>query len=155
VTGNANNIGEFRTPTLRNVGLRGPYFHDGHFATLEEVVDFYNRGGDFNAPNIDHNLIRPLDLSPQQRSDLVAFLRGALTDPGVALGASPFDGPILYTESNRVPQITGNGTQGAGGNIPQVTAIEPPLVGNPSFTVGVSNALGGAQAVLVINSADP
>ena len=71
VTGNANNIGEFRTPSLRNVGLRGPYFHDGHFATLEEVVAFYNRGGDFDAPNIDHNLIRPLGLSPQQQSDLV------------------------------------------------------------------------------------
>jgi cytochrome c peroxidase len=155
VTGNANNIGEFRTPSLRNVGLRGPYFHDGHFATLEEVVEFYNRGGDFNAPNIDHNLIRPLNLSAQQKSDLVSFLRGALTDARVTTGTAPFDRPILYTESNRVPQMTGNGTQGTGGNIPQVTAIEPPLVGNPSFTVGVSNALGDAPAVLVIGSTDP
>jgi cytochrome c peroxidase len=155
VTGNANNIGEFRTPSLRNAGLRGPYFHDGHFATLEEVVAFYNRGGDFNAPNIDHNLIRPLGLSPQQQSDLVSFLRGALTDARVTTGTTPFDRPILYTESNRVPQITGSGTPGAGGNIPQVTAIEPPLVGNPGFTVGVSNALGDAPAVLVIGSTDP
>jgi len=155
VTGNNNNIGEFRTPSLRNVGLRGPYFHDGHFAALEDVVDFYNRGGDFDAPNINHNLIRPLNLSPQQKSDLVAFLRGALTDPRVVAGAAPFDRPTLYSESNRVPQITGNGTQGAGGNIPRATAIEPPLAGNPSFTVAVSNALGGAQAVLVIDSSDP
>ena len=155
VTGNTNNIGEFRTPSLRNVGLRGPYFHDGHFATLEEVVDFYNRGGDFNAPNIDHNLIRPLNLSPQQKSDLIAFLRGALTDPRVVAGAAPFDRPTLYSESNRVPQITGSGTSGTGGNVPRVTAIEPPLAGNPSFTVGVSNALGGAPAVLVIDNSDP
>src|SRR5438128_8029546 len=155
VTGNTNNIGEFRTPSLRNVGLRGPYFHDGHFATLEEVVDFYNRGGDFNAPNIDHNLIRPLNLSPQQKSDVIAFLRGALTDPRVLAGAAPFDRPTLYSESNRVPQITGSGTSGTGGNVPRVTAIEPPLAGNPSFTVGVSNALGGAPAVLVIDSNDP
>src|SRR5216684_1709232 len=155
VTGNANNIGEFRTPSLRNVGLRGPYFHDGHFATLEEVVDFYSRGGDFNAPNIDHNLIRPLGLSPQQKSDLVAFLSGALTDPRAAAGTAPFDRPVLYTESNRVPQVTGSGTPGAGGNTPQVSAIEPPLVGNPNFSVGVSNALGGATAVLVIGSTDP
>src|SRR5438876_199371 len=155
VTGNTNNIGEFRTPSLRNVGLRGPYFHDGHFAALEEVVDFYNRGGDFNAPNVDHNLIRPLNLSPQQKSDLVAFLRGALTDPRVIAGTAPFDRPTLYSESNRVPQITGSGLPGAGGNIPRVIAIEPPLAGNPSFTVGVSNALGGAQAVLVIDSNDP
>jgi cytochrome c peroxidase len=155
VTGNANNIGEFRTPSLRNVGLRGPYFHDGHFQTLEEVVAFYNRGGDFDAPNINHNLIRPLGLNPQQQADLVAFLRNALTDPRVVAGTAPFDRPTLYSESNRVPVITGSGTPGSGGNIPQATAVEPPVVGNPSFTVGVSNALGGAQAVLVIDSNDP
>ncbi|HEV8588331.1 MAG TPA: cytochrome c peroxidase, partial [Pyrinomonadaceae bacterium] len=63
VTGNPNDIGEFRTPSLRDVGLRGPYFHNGRFATLEDVVEFYNRGGDFDAPNINHNLIRPLNLT--------------------------------------------------------------------------------------------
>ncbi|HJZ83316.1 MAG TPA: cytochrome c peroxidase, partial [Pyrinomonadaceae bacterium] len=155
VTGNANNIGEFRTPSLRNVGLRAPHFHNGRMATLEDVVAFYNRGGDFDAPNINHNLIRPLGLNAQQQSDLVAFLRNALTDPRVLAGSAPFDRPTLYSESNRVPVITGNGTQGSGGNIPQVTAIEPALVGNPNFTVGVTGALGGASAVLVINSNDP
>jgi hypothetical protein len=155
VTGNANNMGEFRTPSLRNVGLRGPYFHNGHFATLEQVVAFYNRGGDFDAPNINHNLIRPLGLSPQQQSDLVAFLRNALTDPRVLAATAPFDRPTLYSESNRVPQITGIGTQGSGGAVPQRVAIEPPVVGNSSFTVGVTNALGGASAVLVIDSNDP
>jgi len=155
VTGNTNNIGEFRTPSLRNVGLRGPYFHNGRLAALEDVVAFYNRGGDFDAPNINHNLIRPLGLSPQQQSDLVAFLRNALTDPRVLAATAPFDRPTLYSESNRVPTITGAGTQGAGGNTPQATAIEPALVGNPNFTVGVTNALGGASAVLVIDSNDP
>jgi cytochrome c peroxidase len=155
VTGNTNNIGEFRTPSLRNVGLRGPYFHNGRFAALEDVVAFYNRGGDFDAPNINHNLIRPLGLSPQQQSDLVAFLRNALTDPRVQAATAPFDRPTLYSESSRVPAITGSGTQGSGGNTPQVTAIEPALAGNPNFTVGVTNALGGAEAVLVIDSNDP
>jgi cytochrome c peroxidase len=155
VTGNTNNIGEFRTPSLRNVGLRGPYFHNGRLATLEDVVAFYNRGGDFDAPNINHNLIRPLGLTPPQQSDLVAFLRNALTDPRVLAGAAPFDRPTLYSESSRVPTITGNGTQGSSGNIPEATAIEPALAGNPNFTVGVNNALGGASAVLVIDSNDP
>jgi len=155
VTNNANNLGEFRTVSLRNVGLRAPYFHTGQFATLEEVVDFYNRGGDFDAPNIDRNRIRPLGLSAQQRSDLVAFLRNALTDPRVAAGQAPFNRPLLYTESTRVPQLTGAGTPGSGGGVPVMTAIEPPLVGNPSFTVAVSNALGGAQAVLVVDTNDP
>ena len=155
VTGNANNLGEFRTVSLRNVALRAPYFHNGRFATLEEVVDFYNRGGDFDAPNIDRNRIRPLGLSAQQRADLVAFLRNALTDQRVAAGSAPFERPMLYTESTRVPALTGAGTPGSGGNVPALTAVEPPLVGNPSFTVAVSNALGGAQAVLVVDSRDP
>lgn len=155
VTGNTNNMGEFRTPSLRNVGLRGPYMHNGDFAALEDVVEFYNRGGDFDAGNINRNLIRPLNLSAQQKSDLLAFLRRPLTDPRVAAGTGQFDRPMLYSESSRVPQVTGSGTVGTGGNVPQVTAIEPPVVGNPSFTVGVSNALGGTQAVLVIDSNDP
>ena len=155
VTGDPNDMGEFRTPSLRNVSLRGPYFHAGRFATLEEVVDFYNRGGDFDAANINRNLIRPLNLSPQQKSDLLAFLRRPLTDPRVAAGIGQFDRPLLYSESSRVPQIVAAGTSGSGALVPQVTAIEPPVVGNPSFTVGISNALGGAQAVLVIDSNDP
>ena len=155
ITGNVNEIGEFRTASLRNVSLRGPYFHNGSKATLTDVVEFYNRGGDFDAPNINHNLIRPLNLTAQQKLDLIAFLSRPLTDPRVASASAPFDRPTLYSESNRVPQIVGTGTAGSGGNIPQVAAIEPPLLGNPNFTVGVSRALGQAQAVLVINSSDP
>src|SRR5207247_1884342 len=113
VTGNANNIGEFRTPSLRNVGLRGPYFHDGHFQALEEVVAFYNRGGDFNAPNIDHNLIRPLGLNPQQQPDLVAFLRNALSELRVITGTPSFDRPTVYSESSRVQKLTGAGARDA------------------------------------------
>jgi cytochrome c peroxidase len=155
VTNNPNDLGAFRTVSLRNVGLRAPYFHNGRFAALEDVVNFYDRGGDFDAPNVDHNRIRPIGLSAQQKSDLVAFLRNALTDPRVAAGQAPFDRPVLYTESSRVPQITGTGAAGSGGLVPQVSAIEPPLAGSTSFTVGVSGGLGGAQAVLVIDGSDP
>ena len=58
VTGNPEHRGQFRTPTLRNVELRAPYMHNGRFQTLEEVIDFYDRGGDFDAPNIDRGNIR-------------------------------------------------------------------------------------------------
>ena len=155
VTGNPDENGRFKTPTLRNVELHAPYMHNGRFGTLEEVIEFYNRGGDHDAPNIDRGVIRPLNLSTEEKADLVAFLKRPLTDPRVRDELPPFDRPTLYTETDRVPQITGTGVAGAGGHIPQPTAIEPPLVGNPSFTVAVSKALGGAQAVLVINSTDP
>ncbi len=154
VTGNTNDRGRFKTPNLRNVELRAPYMHNGQFATLEEVVEFYNRGGDFNAPNKDPR-VRPLNLTVEQRADLVAFLKRPLTDPRVAGELPPFDRPQLYTESNRVPVITGTGRAGSGGIIPQAIAIEPPIIGNPSFTVAVSKAIGNAQAVLVIDSIDP
>ena len=154
VTGNVNDRVRFKTPTLRNIELRAPYMHNGRFATLEEVVEFYNRGGDFDAPNVN-NLIRPLNLTTQQKADLVAFLKRPMTDQRVKNELPPFDRPQLYTESTRVPVITGDGRAGSGDILPQVMAIEPPIVGNPSFTVAVSRALGNAQAVLVIDSNDP
>jgi cytochrome c peroxidase len=154
VTGLVNDRAKFKTPSLRNVELRGPYMHNGGLATLEDVVDFYNRGGDFNAPNKDPR-VRPRGLNNQQRADLVAFLKRPFTDPRVRDELPPFDRPQLYSESGRVPVVTGAGRAGSGGILPQAMAIEPPMVGNPSFTVAVSRGLGGAQAVLVIDSNDP
>lgn len=71
----------YRTPTLRNVALTAPYMHDGSLATLEDVVEFYDRGG---VPNegLDPRL-RPLGLTARERSDLVAFLE-SLTSPAAA-----------------------------------------------------------------------
>ena len=154
VTGNNGDLGRFRVPSLRNVDQRGTFFHNGRFDTLEQIVAFYNRGGDFNAPNKDPD-VRPRGLNPQQQADITAFLRRPWTDPRVASELPPFDRPTLYTQSNRVPAITGTGVAGSNARIPQPMAIEPPLLGNPSFTVAVSNALGGATAVLVIDSSDP
>ncbi|WKZ66796.1 MAG: cytochrome c peroxidase [Flavobacteriales bacterium] len=83
VTGNPMDMGAFKTPTLRNVALTAPYMHDGRFATLEEVVEFYNSGVQHSA-SLDPIMTKPgtgttLALTPQQKADLVAFLH-ALTD---------------------------------------------------------------------------
>lgn len=154
VTGNNNDRGEFRVPSLRNVELRKSFFHNGRFTTLEDVVAFYNRGGDFNAPN-KPGIIRPLGLNANQRADLVAFLKRPLTDPRVATESERFDRPMLYMESSRVPQVTGVGRAGSGAITPQIRSISPPLVGNPNFTVSLAGALGNAQATLVISETDP
>lgn len=155
VTNFEDDRGKFKTPPLRNVELHAPYMHNGRFQTLEEVVEFYNRGGDFDADNIDRGIIRPLNLSPEEKAALVAFMKRPLTDERVKNELPPFDKPTLYSESVRVPQVYGTGRAGSGGNVPQVKAIEPPVVGNPSFTVAVSRGLGNAQAVLAIDSNDP
>lgn len=154
VTSNPADRGAMKTPGLRNVELHAPYFHNGRFNTLEEVIDFYNRGGDFNAPNKDPRM-QPLNLTPQQRNALAAFLRRPLTDPRVAAESPPFDRPMLYTESDRVPRIEGSGRAGSGGFIPEIMAIEPPFMGNPSFTIALYAGLGGAAATLCLDTSDP
>jgi len=81
VTGQNEDWGRFRTPTLRNVAVTAPYFHDGSAATLADVVEFYDKGGKPNR-NLDQALL-PLKLSPQQKQDLVRFLE-SLTSSGIA-----------------------------------------------------------------------
>lgn len=153
-TGNNGDRGAMRTPTLRNVALRPPYMHNGEIATLEEVIEFYDRGGDFAAPN-KNPLIVPLNMTAQEKAALLAFMTRPLTDPRAAAETAPFDRPHLYTESNRVPHVEGTGIAGGGGLEPQVVALEPPYAGNPGCTVGVWGALGGAAAVLAIADSDP
>jgi cytochrome c peroxidase len=72
VTKKAADRGKFKTPTLRGLALTAPYMHDGSLKTLQEVVEFYNKGGVAN-PNLD-GLMKPLNLSKQEVRDLVAFL---------------------------------------------------------------------------------
>lgn len=64
--------GAFKTPTLRDVARTAPYMHDGTLATLDEVVDYYDRGGNPN-PFLDTEL-RPLRLSVTEKKALAAFL---------------------------------------------------------------------------------
>jgi cytochrome c peroxidase len=73
VTVQTEDIGAFKTPTLREVALTAPYMHDGSVATLEEVVDFYDRGGVAN-PYLDP-LVQPLQLTREEKRALLAFLR--------------------------------------------------------------------------------
>ena len=155
ITGLTDDNARFKTPSLRNVLLRAPYFHNGRKESIETVIELYRRGGDFDAPNINRDLIHPLEISNEERANLAAFLKRPLVDPRVQNEEAPFDRPQLYTESTRVPVITGVGRAGAGSIVPVPTALEPPLVGNPSFTVAVSRGLGGAAAVLVIDANDP
>ena len=82
-TGNADDVGKFRTPSLRNIAVSAPYMHDGSIDTLPAVIDHYAAGGraartDGPPPQRSH-LVKGFTLSDAERSDLVAFLR-SLTD---------------------------------------------------------------------------
>jgi cytochrome c peroxidase len=86
--------GAFKVPSLRNVELTGPYMHNGGMKSLEEVVDFYNRGGNLDNPHHFATLVFPQGLSEANKKDLVAFLK-SLTDPRVRWERAPFDHPQL------------------------------------------------------------
>jgi cytochrome c peroxidase len=76
IDGKVYHKGAFKTPTLRDLARRGPYMHDGSLATLEEVVDYYDRGGNQN-PHLDENILA-LHLSEAEKKALLAFLRTGL-----------------------------------------------------------------------------
>lgn len=94
ITGNPNDDGKFKVPSLRNIELTGPYMHDGRFTNLEQVVEFYNSGVVDN-PNLSPPLRLPpppgqqvgpplrMNWTAQQKAALVAFLK-TLSDPNLA-----------------------------------------------------------------------
>ena len=73
VTREPGRRGAFRTPTLREIAATAPYMHDGSLATLEDVIDYYDRGGRPN-PHLDPE-IRPLQLTSEEKRSVAAFLR--------------------------------------------------------------------------------
>jgi cytochrome c peroxidase len=105
ITGRDQDKGVFKVPSLRNIELTAPYMHDGRFATLEDVVEFYNSGVVAN-PNLPPPLRVPtppgappgpprrLNLTADQKAALVAFLK-TLTDPPVTTEVK-FSDPFNY-----------------------------------------------------------
>ena len=79
--------GAFKTPTLREIARTAPYMHDGSLKTLEEVVEFYAKGGVPN-PQLDEEIF-PLTLTAQDKQDLVTFLKEGLASPSYPLIAPP------------------------------------------------------------------
>jgi len=87
ITDSVDDLGAFKTSTLRNIAVTAPYMHDGSIATLRDVVVHYNNGGVTTEGDPVNDFlsggIRPLDLTDQQIDDLVAFLE-SLTSPAFA-----------------------------------------------------------------------
>ena len=73
ITKKESDKGAFKTPTLRNIAASAPYLHDGNAQTLENVIEFYDKGGTKN-PYLS-NEIKPLNLTAKEKADLVAFLK--------------------------------------------------------------------------------
>jgi len=80
--------GAYRTPTVRNLRHTAPYMHDGSIKTLEEVIDFYDRGGVENEW-LDPD-IQPLHLTAEEKRDLLAFMEALNADPLVTAPPKSF-----------------------------------------------------------------
>jgi cytochrome c peroxidase len=131
--------GAFKIPGLRNVELTWPYFHNGGILELEDVVRFYNRGGDrrgsdavdtsgygSTGTNVDED-IQPLGLTDAEQAALVAFLK-ALTDDRVRWEKAPFDHPSLVVANGAAGDETWTSSDGTSGHAAD-TALAIPAVG--------------------------
>jgi cytochrome c peroxidase len=96
-------VASFKIPGLRNIELTGPYMHNGSMATLEQVVEFYTRGGNFDGHSKQENFVFEQSqlIEPEARADLVEFLK-SLTDERVRHARAPFDHPELRVPHGHV-----------------------------------------------------
>jgi cytochrome c peroxidase len=114
VTKVAADRGAFKTPTVRNVAMTAPYMHDGSQKTLEEVVEWYVKGGHPN-PWLDKN-IKKLDLTDQDKADLVAFMKDGLTGdlPKVEPGRLPEGGETAQEQEESIEAVKEKASAAAG-----------------------------------------
>src|SRR5438876_2988110 len=107
-SGSPMDRGAFKTPALRKDKLTAPYMHNGGKATLADVVDFYDRGGDVQNPELAKR-IKKLGLSSSDKAALVDFLMNALTDCRTEREEAPFDHPSLVVPNGVSVPATGGG----------------------------------------------
>lgn len=132
--------GAFKTPGIRNIELTAPYFHNGDALTLEQVVEFYNRGGNHfhhNIADVDPD-IQPMGLSVAERAQLVAFMK-SLTDERVRYKRAPFDHPQLFVVNGH--ETDANGFLVYDGGRAKDAVIGLPAVGRSGVNVAPANFL--------------
>lgn len=116
ITGVPNDRGRFKTPSLRNIGLRANLMHVGFIGTVRQAIDFYNEqqgqvqfdadqsGIPTNQPGVFEDYDQA-SVPGNERDNLIDFLENALTDPRVASETFPFDRPALFSELGAGPDI--------------------------------------------------
>lgn len=131
--------GAFKIPSLRNVELTGPYMHNGGMKSLEEVLEFYSRGGNVNNTAHFAVLVFQQDFTAQQRADIVAFLK-SLTDERVRWERAPFDHPALS-----VPEGSADGATEPGRALARDRTLEIPAIGRHGRSVAQGPLQGFAD----------
>jgi cytochrome c peroxidase len=101
ISGDPEDAGDFKVPSLRNAALKPRFMHTGEFPTLAAAVAFYRTSPALpGRDNIPGAGLYAFNMSQLDQADLVEFIRGALVDPRVAAETFPFDRPTLRSESH-------------------------------------------------------
>ena len=153
VTGLFEDRGKFKTPGLRNAGLKRHFTHAGTFTTVDLIVRFYITGPLF-PENIDP-FMSAVSLNLGQVAPLTDFIANGLTDPRVANETFPFDRPRLRSEMPRNPMLMGEGDDNGSGFVPTMIAVTPPNLGNTGFKLGTSGMPEGTSVSLYVSSSGP
>ena len=132
--------GMYKIPSLRNIELTGPYMHNGSMSTLEQVVEFYARGGNFPTLGKSTVVFQNSDLSanPQNMADLVTFLQ-TLTDDRVRYEQAPFDHPAITVKHGH----TGNNVSLTNSN-----PLSPALGADEVLNINAVGANGNTTPLL-------
>ncbi|MBY0308494.1 MAG: hypothetical protein K2Q09_07105, partial [Phycisphaerales bacterium] len=160
VTNIAGDRGRFKTPSLRNVGLKTEFMHNGRIGTLEDVIRFYVQAPGapqrFNDGNLDP-AVQNIAVNPTQLAQLADFLRNGLTDPRVAASTFPFDKPRLWSlRSDLLPASLGGGSASSGSTlVPFVVSVDPAVIGSTDVRVGLAGAVPGRGATLRVSQNPP
>ena len=152
VTGMPADIARFKTPQIRNAALRGNLMHNGGLATVRDVIEFYDRGGDFPGPNLDVN-IQPLNLTPHELDDLEHFVANGMLDARVANNVFPFSRPTLHSELASLNFEYGVASLDGSGGTAELIGHQPGYPNHKNFTVGVSDAVPNTGAIVLFSLA--
>lgn len=149
VTGSPSDKGRFKTPNVRNAKLRQTLFHNGGIVGVEELIRFYDRGGDFDDGNLDENIL-VLNLTEPEIEALTFFIEEGCTDPRVENGTFPFTRPTLRSELPPLNTTYGVSSQDSLGGTAEWIIAHPANLKNSDFLMGVSDGLPGEAALLIL-----
>jgi cytochrome c peroxidase len=149
------NDGNFKVPGLRNVELTAPYFHDGGVMELEDVVEFYTRGGNFPAANqasLDPGIIEigTLQNAPVKKAALVALMK-SFTDERVRNQSAPFDHPEIFVPNGDPGFLTIAARDASGNAAPALAVSIGPVTSPTNATFQTVSGTVEAGSTLVVS----
>jgi cytochrome c peroxidase len=133
--------GMYKIPSLRNIELTGPYMHNGSMSSLDQVLEFYARGGNFNPPGKNFAFVfenSDLAGNVQNRADIITFLQ-TLTDDRVRYERAPFDHPAININ---------HGHAGNNVSIANTNQLSPSLAADEVLNIDAVGANGRTQPLI-------